>query len=246
MARFLGIDEAGRGCVIGPLVMCGFLADEVKLDALKKLGVKDSKLLSPNRRSFLYRKLKDVAQDYIVLEIPAADIDKLRTESNLNKIEIKHMQSIINGLSSNSDCAIIDAIESNTDAFWRKVKAGLSKELRNRITNSKFRLMCENFADRNHVVVGAASIMAKVVRDANIDKMRNEYGNFGSGYPSDPLTIKWLNEWLVLHDRFPDIVRKSWMTAKELARIKEEKTLKDFIKPYPHEAGDGSSHISAG
>src|SRR3972149_2021104 len=89
--RILGIDEAGRGPVIGPMVMCGYLVREEKVPKLKKLGVKDSKMLSRSKREELFPQLQKLAEDVIVLVIPAAEIDALRTVTNLNKLEIERM-----------------------------------------------------------------------------------------------------------------------------------------------------------
>ena len=231
--KVLGIDEAGRGAVLGPFVMCGFMISEEKQETLKSWRVRDSKQVSPRRRSFLYQKLKKLATDYVVLKLSAFDIDKLRSTTNLNKMEIKHMQEIINTLQP--DQAIIDAIEANTKAFCNKIEVGLKKDIRKRIEAQDFILTCENFADKNYPVVGAASIIAKVIRDAEVQKLHKEYGHFGSGYPSDPITVKWLKDWLETHDTFPPIVRHSWITAKVLLKEKARITLKEFAKPHPHE-----------
>src|SRR3989338_7731785 len=98
LMKILGIDEACRGPVIGPLVMCGYLVDESKLNDLKKTGVKDSKMLSGGRREEICPALKLIASDYIILEKSAAEIDILRGVSNLNRMEISMMAEIINAL----------------------------------------------------------------------------------------------------------------------------------------------------
>jgi len=234
MKRILGIDEAGRGPVIGPLVMCGFLVDEAKLATLENWGVRDSKKVSPKRRSFFYQKLKKLADDYAVIKLTAMDIDRMRTATNLNKIEIKHMQDIINALKP--DKVIIDAIEANAKKFRELILRGLNEELKERIKNGTCELICENYADANYPIVGAASIIAKVIRDAEVRKLQQkypEYGDFGSGYPSDPKTIAFLKDWLEKNKEMPYFVRRSWITAKELvksARAKrEQKGLKEFV-----------------
>jgi len=230
MKRILGIDEAGRGPVIGPLVICGFLVDEEKLKTLENWRVRDSKKISPRRRSFLYQKLKKLADDYAVVKLTAMDIDHLRTETNLNKIEIKHMQDIINTLKP--DKIIIDAIEANVKKFREHIIKGLSEGIRERIKNGACELVCENFADAHYPIVGAASIIAKVIRDAEVRKLSSRYGDFGSGYPSDPRTIAFLKDWLEKNKEMPYFVRHSWLTAKELVKKhwakREQKGLKEF------------------
>ena len=216
--NILGIDEAGRGPVIGPMVMCGYLVEEERVHELKALGVKDSKLLSPEKREELFPKIKAIARDMVVLSIPAKEIDRLRTETNLNKLEIERMRQMIMLL--RPDVAKIDAPEANTVKFHGKVARGIS--------NTK--IVAENFADKRHVEVGAASIIAKVHRDREISKLHGKYGFFGSGYASDDRTIRFLKDWLQNNNDFPDIVRKSWITAITMKSEREQKKLAQFTK----------------
>jgi ribonuclease HII len=217
--KILGIDEAGRGPVIGPLVMCGYLIDEKHIAKLRNMGVKDSKMLTPKIREFLLPKIKKLCDDFIILKASAKDIDKLRTESNLNKLEIGRMQHIINLLEP--DRVVIDAIEANTKKFHSKVSS--------KIKNKGIEIVAENFADKKYHEVGAASIIAKVNRDKEISKLHKLYGNFGSGYTSDERTIKFLKDWIKMNKEFPDIVRRSWITAIELKKQKEQRTLGSFV-----------------
>ena len=217
MTTILGIDEAGRGPVIGPLVMCGYLVDKANVKELKNLGVKDSKLLSAKKRSSLFAKLMKLSDDLVVLKIPANQIDKERDISNLNKLEISRMQHIINLLEP--DKVIIDAIESNTKKFYEKIICKIDK---------KIKLVTENFADKRYLEVGAASIIAKVHRDDEIRKLHKKHGNFGTGYPSDPRTIKFLKDWIKKNKEFPSFVRKSWATAQCIKTEKEQVSLKVF------------------
>jgi ribonuclease HII len=228
MKKILGIDEAGRGCVIGPLIMCGYLVSEEKDIELKAMGVKDSKLLSPARRKYFYDKLKIFADDLVILKLSAEEIDKQRGESNLNKIEIKHMQQIINA--TNPDKIIIDSVEANTKGFRLKILSGLKQSLKDREKSGSLEIISENFADKHHPIVGAASIMAKVSRDSEIDKIAEKYGDFGSGYTSDPRTIAFLKNWLEKNKQLPAFVRKSWVTIKELKKNYEQKGLNKFVR----------------
>lgn len=227
MTKMLGIDEAGRGPVLGPLVMCGYMIDSSKIDELKKMGVKDSKLLSEKRREYLDSKLKEMSEDVVVIKLNASEIDKLRSETNLNKIEIKRMCDIINSV----DCekVFIDAIEANTEKFRREVIGGLSNEKKELIKKKKLEIICENFADKKYPIVGAASIIAKVARDSDIDLIHKEYGDFGSGYPSDPRTVKFLKDWIKKNKKYPPFVRGSWLTAKEIKKDNDQKGIKEFV-----------------
>jgi len=89
--------------------------------------------------------------------------------------------------------------------------------------------VAENFADRKYPVVSAASIIAKVERDKEIKKLHKKYGFFGSGYTSDERTIRFLKDWIKKNKEFPDIVRKTWVTAEELKKLKEQKKLDGFL-----------------
>lgn len=215
--RVLGIDEAGRGAVLGPLVVCGYLIDSGRVPELRDLGVKDSKLLPPGRRRALLPELEARAADIVLVRMSAEEIDQLRTESNLNRIEIGIMAGMANALKP--DMVIIDALESREERFSRKIMGEL---------HHKTQLIACNGADRAYVEVGAASIVAKVHRDREIEDFRTAYGDVGSGYPSDPVTVGFLKHWMKVNNCFPAIARKSWFTAQWIIAEKEQRTFRDF------------------
>ena len=218
--KILGIDEAGRGPVCGPLTICGYLLDESDLPQLKELGVKDSKMLAAEKRETLAPMLKEIADDFVVLKITAREIDKLRSETNLNIIEIERMQHIINMLKPGK--VVIDSPEVNTKNFSKKVMS--------RVSNKNLHIVCENFADKNHLEVGAASIIAKTERDKDIRKLHKKHGYFGSGYSHDEITIAFLKDWIKRNKEFPDFVRKSWLTAQRIKEQREQMTIGKFAK----------------
>ncbi len=213
----LGIDEAGRGAVIGPMVIAGVMIEEKDLVKLKRIGVKDSKLLSPKQREKLYPMIKRIAKDYVSLKIPAKEIDELRKVKNLNKIEAERMAEIIRIMKAN--IAYVDAPQTSTEKFKSYLLA---------LAKNNTEIIAENYADKKYVVVGAASIIAKVERDEEIEKIKKAVGvDFGVGYSHDQLTIKFLKE-LIKKGEYPDFVRKSWITAIELRGKKQQKSLKEF------------------
>lgn len=221
MVKILGIDESGRGPVIGPMVICGYLIDENGIGKLKSFGVKDSKLLSPEKRFELEKKLKEIADDYIIIIISAKEIDEIRDRTNLNKMEIEKIQKIINLL--NPDKVIIDSPERNTERFVEKIK--------NRLINKKIEIIAENFADRKYLSVSAASIIAKVTRDKLIEDIKRKYNiEFGNGYPSNELTQKFLKEWFKKYKSFPEFVRKSWVTIENIKKNEEQRKLIHFFE----------------
>jgi len=201
--RYLGIDEAGRGPVIGPMVICGVLADEESIRKLVEIGVRDSKLLRPNRRKELSEKVKDVVIDYILLEISPKEIDSAVLGRGLNRLEAKKMAYIISKF--DFDIAIVDAPGRKPERFGYMLKRLTGKEV-----------IAENFADRRYPVVSAASILAKVRRDEIIREYGEIYGDIGSGYSSDKRTVIFLKRYMEEHGDLPEIVRRSWRTSREI------------------------------
>ena len=203
-----GVDEAGRGCVIGPLVVAGVLISEEKLPALTRLGVKDSKLLSAKKREVLAVEIASLAEKHVVVKLLPVEIDRAvesgRKLHKLNRLEAQTMAKIIEALKP--DVAYVDAADVLEERFKNHIQEGLS---------FKAKIVAEHKADRTYVVVSAASIIAKVERDREIAALIGEYGDFGSGYLADSRTMRFLRQWLQTHGEYPDCVRKSWKPAKQ-------------------------------
>ena len=200
----LGIDEAGRGSVLGPMVIAGVIVPEKMEKILERMGVKDSKRLTPNRRTILSRKLRKMF-DYEIVVISAREIDDLRANGvNLNEIEKNAMESII--LKLKPEKAIVDAVDVKAERFQE-----------NLCSDTGIDVVAEHKADDKYVEVSAASIIAKAERDDYIKEINKEYiksGGIGSGYPSDPTTKKFLANYS--YDEMPDFVRKSWATVAKM------------------------------
>jgi len=215
-----GTDEAGRGCVIGPLVIAGVAIEDDKEHLLKKMGVRDSKLLSPGRRERLAAAIEKTAKDIIVLKIAPCKIDTYRkTGVNLNKLEAIKFAEVINYLEPHR--AFVDGPDVNLE----KLRLFMSK-----MVNDGVELVVEHKADTNYPTVAAASIIAKVERDADIAELREKYGDFGSGYSSDPRTTDWLKAWLENNKEFPDCVRHTWDTASVIKTNKIQARLSSWFK----------------
>ncbi|NTV23816.1 MAG: ribonuclease HII, partial [Nanoarchaeota archaeon] len=173
-----GIDEAGRGPVIGPMVMAGVIVDEQGEAELKSIGVKDSKLLSPKEREDLFKKILSIAKDYKIVSLPPETIDSHMRDpnSNLNMLEAKTSSEILSSLKP--DKAYIDLPDRNVSRYREWISSKLP---------SPVDLICEHKADQTYPVCSAASIIAKVTRDRYLDMLREQFGeDFGSGYTSDP------------------------------------------------------------
>ncbi|MEM2610984.1 MAG: ribonuclease HII [Candidatus Bathyarchaeia archaeon] len=212
--RLCGIDDAGRGPVIGPLVIAGVLIDEERLPNLIRLGVRDSKTLSPRRREYLAGEILKIVEDYRVVKVPPSEIDRVvehgRRLNRLNRLEARIMASIIRDLKP--DIAYVDA----SDILPERFRQHIAEELPFTV-----KIVSEHKADRTYPIVSAASIVAKVERDREIESLKQIYGDFGSGYAADPKTISFLKRWIEEHGSYPDFVRKSWKTVKILLRDRE-------------------------
>lgn len=210
------MDDAGRGCVIGPLVVAGVLMNEEDIPILGSLGVRDSKKLTPRQREILAGEIRRVALKCCVRVVPPNQIDEVVTRGvklrRLNWLEARVMAEVISELKP--DVAYVDASDVVAERFGQQIVEFIP---------SGIKVISEHNADAKYVVVSAASIIAKTERDSEIAKLRREYGDFGSGYPSDERTIQFLRTWLKRHGSYPDFVRKSWETAKKLMREVGEK-----------------------
>lgn len=218
-----GVDEAGRGSVLGPLVVAGVSIQEWKIPELVSLGVKDSKLLLPKRRRNLYKKIKNIASEVTYEKILPKQIDKVvfRGERlyRLNYLEAKSMSSVLNKL--HFDRAYIDCCDTNQLRFGQLVsdlvadKRGWAFTLGEKNPFVE-KIVSEHHADRNYPVVSAASIIAKVARDSSIKRLQKKHGDFGSGYPSDPCTLSYLRRCYESSSKFPEITRLSWVTVQRI------------------------------
>ncbi|MBI2550282.1 ribonuclease HII [Candidatus Woesearchaeota archaeon] len=219
MVLVCGIDEAGRGPVIGPMVMCGVLTDEAGATELKKIGTKDSKLLTPKQREQLFGKIVRIVKDYKIVIISPAEIDasvKSDDGMNLNWLEAHKSAEIINSL--NPEKIIIDSPSNNVVNY--------KKYLMKLLDNKKVEAVVEHKADVNHVECSAASILAKVTRDEEIEKIKKVVvEDFGSGYLTDPKTIEFFDKYFEV---YPDIFRKSWAPYRKKADGKWQKKLGEF------------------
>jgi ribonuclease HII len=207
-----GIDEAGRGPAIGPLVMAIALIDESKVDELAKIGVKDSKLLTPLQRERMFEEIQKICQFEIVSVTPAEIDEAVESETtNLNWLEADTAIKMLNMHKPKK--AFIDCPSANPKAYTKYLQEKL---------NAKMDLVVEHKADANYLIVGAASILAKVTRDQAIQDLQKKHNvRFGSGYPSDPVTSAFIREnW----NRF-DFFRKSWGTWKAAANKTKQKKL---------------------
>ena len=201
--QICGIDDAGRGSLLGPLVIAGVLLDKKKLRKLSSLGVKDSKKLSPKLREQLYKKIIEIVDDYYVTKISPRSIDASVKKHCLNGLEAKYMAKIVSKL--NADISYVDSCDVNPARF--------GKEISQQSDNNEIKSY--HHADSRFVIVSAASIIAKVTRDKAIAKLRKNY-DLGSGYPSDSVTINFVTTYYKKNQILPNFVRKSWKPVQRI------------------------------
>ena len=210
-----GVDEAGRGPVLGPLIICGIAVESD--GALKRMGVRDSKKLAPKRREELAPKIMEIARVELV-EISADEIDALRTRMTMNEIEAKAFAAIVERLSP--QIAYIDAADVNEENFGKAVGANLK---------CGAQIVSKHKADDTYPVVSAASIIAKVNRDRRVREIEREIGRpIGSGYQTDDVTMTFLEDWIKENGSCPPHTRRSWEPAKNLMRLKDVRRLDQF------------------
>jgi len=203
-----GIDEAGKGCVIGPLVVAGIACD--RIDKLVSLGVKDSKKLSHSRRIELAEEIRKIAW-VEVTKVEAERLDELMKFKSLNEVLRDCYAELIRRLKP--EIAYVDSPDV--------IPERLSRELEE-LTGVK--VFAEHKADEKYPVVSAASIIAKVEREREIERLKEKFGDFGSGYASDPRTREKLREWIA-SGRIPSCVRRRWKTVSNL----KQQTLFDML-----------------
>jgi len=212
LSGIAGIDESGRGPVIGPLVICGILFEKNMDGDLHSIGVRDSKTLTPKRRRELAAQVLQIA-DKVEFEVISAEaIDRLRTKGiSLNDIEVDGFVAILKRLRPSE--VYVDAADVDAKRFGDNLaqKSGLGKD--------GCRLISEHKADSRYHIVSAASILAKEERERRLSLMHEEFGDFGSGYPNDPKTVAFIQSLLKGNEDLPIVVRKTW---KSIKRIREE------------------------
>lgn len=197
------------------MVICGVA---VRSDQeLRELGVKDSKRLTPKKREELEPKIRRIAEVEVV-EISADQIDSARTHMTMNALEAKVFATIIEKLSP--DEAYVDAADVNEREFERLIRCGLK---------CRPRIISEHKADDTYPVVMAASIVAKVARDARVREIELEIGiPIGSGYQTDEVTMSFLNDFVERNGKCPPHTRRSWAPAKNIMMMKSLRTLDKF------------------
>ena len=201
--KVCGVDDAGRVSMIGPMVIAGISIEKKNISKLRKLGVRDSKKLSPKKRELLYKEIIKLVDDYHVIRIPPKTIDTYVFKHNLNHLEAQKMADVISHLKS--EISYVDSCDVNATRFGREISD----------LSNKSKVKSYHHADSRFVVVSAASIIAKVSRDRSIARLNKNY-EFGSGYPSDKKSVNFVKKMVAAKKPLPSSVRKSWKPVQKI------------------------------
>lgn len=210
-----GVDEAGKGPVLGSMFAAAVVAEAADLPD----GVADSKTLAPERRFEIAAALEadpDVAIG--IGEMPVARIDD--PETNMNTLTVEVQARALSQVDVAGLEGYVDAGDTNAERFGRRVA--------DRVAGNPT-IHAEHRADETYPVVAAASIVAKVHRDAHVEALAAEYdADVGSGYPSDARTRAFLESYLETTGELPACARASWQTSKDLLESDQQRGLGEF------------------
>lgn len=210
-----GIDEAGKGPALGPMIAACVSAPD---ESILPVGIDDSKRLTTTRREALARTLRD--DERIAIGIGAIEPARIDApETDMNSLTVAAHAAAAREILDGGESGICDAADVDAERFVRRVSAKLSEGVS---------LAGEHGADERHTIVGAASIVAKVERDRRVRALEAEYGEIGSGYPSDPATRAFLSSYVAEHDELPACARASWKTCEDALSAARQGTLAEF------------------
>lgn len=215
----IGVDEAGKGPVLGPMIAAAVrIDDEADLPA----DVADSKRLSESKRESLAAELRESpAVDTAVGVITTDEIDA--PETDMNGLTVTAQVRALGDVAGDGDRALVDAGDVSESRFGRRVQEGVVE------SGVDIDVTAEHGADDDSRLVGAASVVAKVERDRRIAAINEEYdAAVGSGYPSDPTTRQFLADYVDHHGELPACARASWATAEDVLAAAAQSELAEF------------------
>jgi len=214
-----GVDEAGRGPVIGPMVIAAAAIEKAEEEDLAKMGAKDSKVLSRGQRDGLRKKISDACTETAFIEISAEELDELMARHSLNEIEAMKIGELLNGLKKKPELVIVDSPDTIAENFAKRLKKYVS---------FKTIIRAEHKADAKNPIVSAASILAKTRRDEAMDEISAKCGtDLGTGYPHDSKAIAFV-EKSASEKTLSKFIRKKWATTQNIIDKKNQKKLFDY------------------
>jgi len=215
----IGVDEAGKGPVLGPMVAAVVrIDDEADLPA----DVADSKRLTESKRESLATQLRE--SPAVEIGVGVVNTDEIDApETDMNSLTVAAQVRAISDVAGDGDRALVDAGDVSESRFARRVAEGVAED------GVDIDVTAEHGADDGSRLVGAASIIAKVERDSRIAGLNEGYdADIGSGYPSDPTTRAFLADHVDRHGDLPACARASWSTCEDVLAAAEQSGLDEF------------------
>ena len=220
----IGVDEAGKGPVIGPMVAAAVRAAEADLPD----GIDDSKRLTAATRESIATQLRESPAVAVGLGVVTTDeIDD--PETDMNSLTVAAQVRALGDVAADGDHTLVDAGDVSESRFARRVADGVADAGTDTEGGVAIDVTAEHGADEASQLVGAASIIAKVERDSRIDAIGENYDrDVGSGYPSDPTTREFLADYVDRHGELPACARASWATCEDVVTAAEQSELAEF------------------
>jgi len=215
-----GADEAGKGPVLGSMFAGAVAVDGDPGEVLPD-DVADSKTLEPGHRRELDGRLRDDDRVRVaVAEISPARIDDPATD--MNTLTVAAQAEAVSAVAADGDRGVVDAGDTSEARFARRLREHATVDVD---------VTAEHGADSTHALVSAASVVAKVARDAHVDALPAAHDldvDVGSGYPSDPTTRAFLAEYVAERGELPSFARASWSTCEDVLAAHEQSGLDEF------------------
>lgn len=213
-----GVDEAGKGPVLGSMFAAAVRAPPVAIPA----GVDDSKRLRPEQREELAATLRD--DDRVDIGIAEITVDRIDGAEDMNTLTVAAQAEALAQVARDGDSGICDGGETDADRFGDRVAD---------LQDVDIELRAEHGADETYALVAAASVIAKMERDAHVARLAERYAaegyaDLGSGYPSDSATTEFLRAYVEREGDLPDCARRSWSTCDDVLAAREQSALEEF------------------
>ncbi|KAJ2549152.1 hypothetical protein EV175_004553 [Coemansia sp. RSA 1933] len=214
----LGVDEAGRGPVLGPMVYAACYCRDSYYDELSSLGFADSKQLTEHQRTQLFATLQTTQAN-------AGWAVRCISPHDISTSMLRVAKYNLNAMAHDATIALLTQVLrycNVTRVYVDTVGPPASYQRKLELLFPAIKFTVAKKADSLYPIVSAASVCAKVIRDAHLQYWVFPEPHivvsrvFGSGYPGDPNTVKWLRSSVDQVFGYPDIIRFSWSTCAKL------------------------------
>jgi len=216
--------------VVGPIVISIVSVSKGKEGKLSRIGVRDSKMLTRRKREFLLEEINAIAEEVCVYSITNGEINQaMQNKISINELEALNFAKLIDSTNVVPEKLYIDSPDVVSERFGLRIKLFSKRPLmingvreKGRRLPGTIKILSEHKADARYPVVSAASIIAKVTRDEEIERIKEKSGvKMGSGYPSDKYTIDAIKANLK-NDKLTPYIRNYWKTMNIIKQLKIE------------------------